>query len=155
MTVIFCCLLPFPFPIAEDCIYMSKYGFISPLCFLLNVSVELVLDSSVCLKSSFNEKFKSETFKRFDEAPFLVSRHQSVSRLTVSPLFMMTAQCFCFHSDVTFFSLFQVSDTLKKFAVKVTSSSIKERKEIYGELRQCLKGKGKKSHFHYGLLCNV
>uniref|UniRef100_A0A3Q3F6D5 GCN1 activator of EIF2AK4 n=1 Tax=Kryptolebias marmoratus TaxID=37003 RepID=A0A3Q3F6D5_KRYMA len=35
----------------------------------------------------------------------------------------------------------QVSDTLKRFAVKVTSASIKERKEIYGELKQCLKGK--------------
>ncbi|XP_062310264.1 stalled ribosome sensor GCN1 [Osmerus eperlanus] len=35
----------------------------------------------------------------------------------------------------------QVSDTLKKFAVKVTTSSIKERKEILGELKQCIIGK--------------
>ncbi|XP_015253816.1 PREDICTED: translational activator GCN1 [Cyprinodon variegatus] len=35
----------------------------------------------------------------------------------------------------------QVSDTLKKFAVKVTTASIKERKEIYGDLRRCLKEK--------------
>ncbi|XP_051757794.1 eIF-2-alpha kinase activator GCN1 [Ctenopharyngodon idella] len=35
----------------------------------------------------------------------------------------------------------QVSDTLKRFAVKVTSSSIKERKEILEELKECVKGK--------------
>ncbi|RVE68878.1 hypothetical protein OJAV_G00096420 [Oryzias javanicus] len=35
----------------------------------------------------------------------------------------------------------QVSDTLKKFAVKVTTASTKERKEIFGDLKQCLKGK--------------
>ncbi|XP_014822655.1 PREDICTED: translational activator GCN1 isoform X1 [Poecilia mexicana] len=35
----------------------------------------------------------------------------------------------------------QVSDTLKKFAVKVTTASVKERKQIYGDLKQCLKGK--------------
>ncbi|XP_076586806.1 stalled ribosome sensor GCN1 [Chaetodon auriga] len=35
----------------------------------------------------------------------------------------------------------QVSDTLKKFAVKVTTASVKERKEIFGELKQCIKGK--------------
>ncbi|XP_012704734.2 eIF-2-alpha kinase activator GCN1 isoform X1 [Fundulus heteroclitus] len=35
----------------------------------------------------------------------------------------------------------QVSDILKKFAVKVTTASIKERKEIYGDLKECLKGK--------------
>ncbi|XP_043967606.1 eIF-2-alpha kinase activator GCN1 [Gambusia affinis] len=35
----------------------------------------------------------------------------------------------------------QVSDTLKKFAVKVTTASIKERKQIYGDLKQCLQGK--------------
>uniref|UniRef100_A0A673CI32 GCN1 activator of EIF2AK4 n=1 Tax=Sphaeramia orbicularis TaxID=375764 RepID=A0A673CI32_9TELE len=35
----------------------------------------------------------------------------------------------------------QVSDTLKKFAVRVTTASVKERKEIFGELKQCLKGK--------------
>ncbi|KAM9822918.1 stalled ribosome sensor GCN1-like isoform 2-T3 [Syngnathus typhle] len=35
----------------------------------------------------------------------------------------------------------QVSETLKKFAVKVTTASVKERKEIFGELKQCLKGK--------------
>ncbi|XP_051924087.1 eIF-2-alpha kinase activator GCN1 [Hippocampus zosterae] len=35
----------------------------------------------------------------------------------------------------------QVSETLKKFALKVTTASVKERKEIFGELRQCLKGK--------------
>ncbi|XP_059192909.1 stalled ribosome sensor GCN1 [Centropristis striata] len=35
----------------------------------------------------------------------------------------------------------QVSDTLKKFAVKVTTSSLKERKEIFGELKRCTKGK--------------
>uniref|UniRef100_A0A7N6AJF2 TOG domain-containing protein n=1 Tax=Anabas testudineus TaxID=64144 RepID=A0A7N6AJF2_ANATE len=34
-----------------------------------------------------------------------------------------------------------VSDTLKKFAVKVTTASVKERKEIFGELKQCIKGK--------------
>uniref|UniRef100_A0A7N8Y6V6 GCN1 activator of EIF2AK4 n=1 Tax=Mastacembelus armatus TaxID=205130 RepID=A0A7N8Y6V6_9TELE len=35
----------------------------------------------------------------------------------------------------------QVSDTLKKFAQKVTTASVKERREIFGELKQCLKGK--------------
>uniref|UniRef100_A0AAQ4QL94 GCN1 activator of EIF2AK4 n=1 Tax=Gasterosteus aculeatus aculeatus TaxID=481459 RepID=A0AAQ4QL94_GASAC len=35
----------------------------------------------------------------------------------------------------------QVSDTLKKFAAKVTTASVKERKEIFGELKQCIKGK--------------
>ncbi|XP_070759930.1 stalled ribosome sensor GCN1 [Enoplosus armatus] len=35
----------------------------------------------------------------------------------------------------------QVSDTLKKFAVNVTTASVKERKEIFGELKKCLKGK--------------
>ncbi|XP_023197971.1 eIF-2-alpha kinase activator GCN1 isoform X2 [Xiphophorus maculatus] len=35
----------------------------------------------------------------------------------------------------------QVSDTLKKFAVKVTTASVKERKQIYGDLKQCLTGK--------------
>ncbi|XP_061586476.1 stalled ribosome sensor GCN1 [Cololabis saira] len=35
----------------------------------------------------------------------------------------------------------QVSDTLKKFAVKVTTGSLKERKEIFGDLKQCIKGK--------------
>ncbi|XP_061672508.1 stalled ribosome sensor GCN1 [Syngnathoides biaculeatus] len=35
----------------------------------------------------------------------------------------------------------QVSETLKKFALKVTTASVKERKEIFGELKQCLKGK--------------
>ncbi|XP_033829216.1 eIF-2-alpha kinase activator GCN1 [Periophthalmus magnuspinnatus] len=35
----------------------------------------------------------------------------------------------------------QVTDTLKKFAVKVTTASLNERKEICEELRQCLKGK--------------
>ncbi|XP_072244658.1 stalled ribosome sensor GCN1 [Leuresthes tenuis] len=35
----------------------------------------------------------------------------------------------------------QVSDTLKKFAVKVTTASIKERKEIFGDLKRCLKSK--------------
>uniref|UniRef100_A0A8C2WX06 GCN1 activator of EIF2AK4 n=1 Tax=Cyclopterus lumpus TaxID=8103 RepID=A0A8C2WX06_CYCLU len=34
-----------------------------------------------------------------------------------------------------------VSDTLKKFAVKVTTASVKERKEIFGELKRCIKGK--------------
>uniref|UniRef100_A0A1A8L3W7 GCN1 general control of amino-acid synthesis 1-like 1 n=2 Tax=Nothobranchius pienaari TaxID=704102 RepID=A0A1A8L3W7_9TELE len=33
----------------------------------------------------------------------------------------------------------QVSDTLKKFAVRVTTASVKERKEIYRDLKQCLK----------------
>ncbi|KAI5615908.1 neuron-specific calcium-binding protein hippocalcin [Silurus asotus] len=37
--------------------------------------------------------------------------------------------------------LLQVSDTLKKFAVKVTTSSVKERKEILGELKECITGK--------------
>uniref|UniRef100_A0A665VTG2 GCN1 activator of EIF2AK4 n=1 Tax=Echeneis naucrates TaxID=173247 RepID=A0A665VTG2_ECHNA len=32
-------------------------------------------------------------------------------------------------------------NTLKKFAVKVTTASVKERKEIFGELRQCIKDK--------------
>lgn len=36
----------------------------------------------------------------------------------------------------------QVSDTLKRFAVKVTSSSVKERKEVLEELKECVKGKG-------------
>ncbi|XP_064822352.1 stalled ribosome sensor GCN1-like [Oncorhynchus masou masou] len=35
----------------------------------------------------------------------------------------------------------QVSDTLKKFAVKVTTASVSERKEILGELKQCISGK--------------
>ncbi|XP_076859564.1 stalled ribosome sensor GCN1 [Brachyhypopomus gauderio] len=35
----------------------------------------------------------------------------------------------------------QVSDTLKKFAVKVTTSSVKERKEVLGELQECIGGK--------------
>lgn len=35
----------------------------------------------------------------------------------------------------------QVSDTLKKFAVKVTTSSVKERKEILEELKECINGK--------------
>ncbi|XP_073321707.1 stalled ribosome sensor GCN1 [Pagrus major] len=35
----------------------------------------------------------------------------------------------------------QVSDTLKKFAVNVTTASVKERKEIFGELKLCIKGK--------------
>ncbi|XP_062854960.1 stalled ribosome sensor GCN1 [Trichomycterus rosablanca] len=35
----------------------------------------------------------------------------------------------------------QVSDTLKKFAVKVTTSSVKERKDILGELKECVNGK--------------
>uniref|UniRef100_A0A671S5N2 EIF-2-alpha kinase activator GCN1-like n=1 Tax=Sinocyclocheilus anshuiensis TaxID=1608454 RepID=A0A671S5N2_9TELE len=35
----------------------------------------------------------------------------------------------------------QVSDTLKRFAVKVTSSSVKERKEILQELKDCVRGK--------------
>uniref|UniRef100_A0A672G9N7 GCN1 activator of EIF2AK4 n=1 Tax=Salarias fasciatus TaxID=181472 RepID=A0A672G9N7_SALFA len=34
-----------------------------------------------------------------------------------------------------------VSDTLKKFAVNVTTASVKERKEIFGDLRKCIKGK--------------
>lgn len=36
----------------------------------------------------------------------------------------------------------QVSDTLKKFALKVTTASVKERKEIFGELKQCITSKG-------------
>lgn len=40
-----------------------------------------------------------------------------------------------------FFLSLQVSDTLKKFAVKVTTSSVKERKEILGELKECINGK--------------
>ncbi|XP_005746121.1 translational activator GCN1 [Pundamilia nyererei] len=35
----------------------------------------------------------------------------------------------------------QVSDTLKKFAVKVNTASVKERKEIFGDLKRCIKGK--------------
>ncbi|KAL0979528.1 hypothetical protein UPYG_G00186210 [Umbra pygmaea] len=35
----------------------------------------------------------------------------------------------------------QVSDTLKKFAVKVTTASVRERKEILGELKECISGK--------------
>ncbi|TNN77641.1 eIF-2-alpha kinase activator GCN1 [Liparis tanakae] len=35
----------------------------------------------------------------------------------------------------------QVSDALKKFAGKVTTASLKERKEIFGELKRCIKGK--------------
>lgn len=37
----------------------------------------------------------------------------------------------------------QVSDTLKKFAGKVTTASLNERKEIFGELKLCLKSKGR------------
>ncbi|KAM9858158.1 stalled ribosome sensor GCN1 [Aulostomus maculatus] len=35
----------------------------------------------------------------------------------------------------------QVSDTLKKFALKVTTASVKERKQIFGELQQCIRSK--------------
>ncbi|XP_035021502.1 eIF-2-alpha kinase activator GCN1 [Hippoglossus stenolepis] len=35
----------------------------------------------------------------------------------------------------------QVSDALKRFAVKVTTASLKERKEIFGELKRCIQGK--------------
>ncbi|XP_063049670.1 stalled ribosome sensor GCN1 [Engraulis encrasicolus] len=35
----------------------------------------------------------------------------------------------------------QVSDTLKKFALKVTTSSVKERKDVLAELRTCINGK--------------
>ncbi|XP_076020781.1 stalled ribosome sensor GCN1 [Genypterus blacodes] len=35
----------------------------------------------------------------------------------------------------------QVSDTLKKFAIKVTTASVKERKEVIGELKLCISGK--------------
>ncbi|CAB1445303.1 unnamed protein product [Pleuronectes platessa] len=35
----------------------------------------------------------------------------------------------------------QVSDALKKFAANVTTSSVKERKEILGELKRCIQGK--------------
>uniref|UniRef100_A0AAQ6AI46 TOG domain-containing protein n=1 Tax=Amphiprion ocellaris TaxID=80972 RepID=A0AAQ6AI46_AMPOC len=34
-----------------------------------------------------------------------------------------------------------VTDILKKFAVRVTTASVKERKEIFGDLKQCIKGK--------------
>ncbi|XP_069038064.1 stalled ribosome sensor GCN1 [Lepisosteus oculatus] len=35
----------------------------------------------------------------------------------------------------------QVAETLKKFAVKVTTASVRERREILGELEQCMMGK--------------
>ncbi|KAM9391827.1 stalled ribosome sensor GCN1 [Pholidichthys leucotaenia] len=35
----------------------------------------------------------------------------------------------------------QVSDKLKKFAVKVTTASVKERQEIFGDLKQCIRDK--------------
>uniref|UniRef100_A0A8C5HZY1 TOG domain-containing protein n=1 Tax=Gouania willdenowi TaxID=441366 RepID=A0A8C5HZY1_GOUWI len=35
----------------------------------------------------------------------------------------------------------QVSETLKRFAVNVTTASVKERKEIFGDLKQCIKAK--------------
>ncbi|CAG02490.1 unnamed protein product, partial [Tetraodon nigroviridis] len=35
-----------------------------------------------------------------------------------------------------------VSETLKKFSVKVTTASVKERKQILEELKQCVKGRG-------------
>ncbi|XP_020492033.2 stalled ribosome sensor GCN1 [Labrus bergylta] len=35
----------------------------------------------------------------------------------------------------------QVSDTLKKFAVNVTTASVKERKKIFRDLKECIKGK--------------
>lgn len=44
--------------------------------------------------------------------------------------------------------LHQVSDTLKKFAVKVTTASVSERKEILGELKQCISGKGEETDAH-------
>lgn len=44
--------------------------------------------------------------------------------------------------------LHQVSDTLKKFAVKVTTASVSERKEILGELKQCISGKGEEIDAH-------
>lgn len=40
---------------------------------------------------------------------------------------------------------FQISDTLKRFAVKVTTASVKERREILSELGKCISGKGKSS----------
>ena len=36
----------------------------------------------------------------------------------------------------------QVSETLKRFAVKVTTASVKERREILSELGRCIAGKG-------------
>ena len=36
----------------------------------------------------------------------------------------------------------QVSETLKRFAGKVTTASVKERREILGELGKCVAGKG-------------
>ena len=58
---------------------------------------------------------------------------------------MSTVVCYIVKQDLQpgSFVLGQVSDTLKKFAVKVTTSSIKERKEIIEELKQCIIGKGK------------
>lgn len=36
----------------------------------------------------------------------------------------------------------QVSETLKRFAGKVTTASVKERREILSELGKCVAGKG-------------
>uniref|UniRef100_A0A8D0LAP4 GCN1 activator of EIF2AK4 n=1 Tax=Sphenodon punctatus TaxID=8508 RepID=A0A8D0LAP4_SPHPU len=36
----------------------------------------------------------------------------------------------------------QVSETLKRFAINVTTASVKERREILGELERCVTGKG-------------
>ncbi|KAJ8414754.1 hypothetical protein AAFF_G00022770 [Aldrovandia affinis] len=35
----------------------------------------------------------------------------------------------------------QVSDTLRRFAVKVTTASVRERREILGDLKECINGK--------------
>ncbi|KAG7480586.1 hypothetical protein MATL_G00057810 [Megalops atlanticus] len=35
----------------------------------------------------------------------------------------------------------QVSETLKRFAVKVTTASVRERREVLGELKECVSGK--------------
>ena len=40
----------------------------------------------------------------------------------------------------------QVSETLKRFAGKVTPASVKERREILSELGKCVAGKG--IYFH-------
>ena len=60
----------------------------------------------------------------------------------------------CFHLILDVCVLHQVSDTLKKFAVKVTTASVSERKEILGELKQCISGKGEETDAHVvGIIC--
>lgn len=71
---------------------------------------------------------------------------QVVQMIDVAPVTHCQTKLYFFISDVCV--LQQVSDTLKKFAVKVTTASVSERKEILGELKQCISGKGEEIDAH-------